>query len=106
MKKIIRKAWLGTLALATVITGACCTNKTTPGSNDDPNQTNNEASTKPSKKELRKRIEEIRERVREREMSCVYGSPEIIQRYGQETERLRKEADSLQNILDHYNEIK
>ncbi len=106
MKKFFRKAWLGILALVSVVTGACCTNQNTSGSSEDPNKVNNETQVKPSKKELKNRIEEIRARIQQREMSCVYGSPEIIENYARETQRLRKEADSLQYMLDHYNEIK
>lgn len=106
MKKLFRKVWLAMLAITAVITGSCCSNKTTSGTNDNPNQANNEAPAKPSKSELKKRIEAIREQVARRESACVYGSPEMMQRYGQETQRLRHEADSLQYILDHYNEIK
>ena len=102
--KLFRKAWVGIVALAALVVGACCTNKTTSNNGEDPNKANNETPTKPSKKELRARIEELRERVKEREMSCVYGSPEVLQRYGEETWRLRHEADSLQNILDHYDD--
>lgn len=102
MKKIFRKAWVGVLAVAAVIAGACGTNKNTRATNDDP--VNNEVNAKPTKQELRDRIMAIRQRIKEREMSCVYGSPEIIQQYGQETNRLRHEADSLQSILEHYDD--
>lgn len=93
MKKIFKKTWIGVIALATLIVGACCTHKTT---NDD----------KMSKKELQERIAQLKSIVEEREMSCVYGSPEIIAKYGQETRRLRQELDSLQNVLDNYDKKK
>lgn len=102
MKKVFRRAWVGILAAAAVIVGACCTNKNAPKQNDDP--INNEVNAKPTKSELTERIMAIREQIKKREMSCVYGSPEIIQQYGQETNRLRHEADSLQYILDHYDD--
>lgn len=93
MKKIFKKTWIGVVALATLIVGACCTHKTT---NDN----------KMSKKELQERIAELRAIVEEREMSCVYGSPEIIAEYGRETQRLRHELDSLQNELDNFGKRK
>ena len=85
MKKSFKKAWIGVLALSTLIVGACCTHREGM-----------------SKRELKARIAELKSIVEEREMSCVYGSPEIIEEYGRETRRLRQELDSLQNELDNY----
>lgn len=45
---------------------------------------------------IRERLEVLRNTIKERESSCVYGSPEIIQRYGQETRRLMDEAAELE----------
>lgn len=45
---------------------------------------------------IRERLEALRNTIKERESSCVYGSPEIIQSYGQETNRLREEAAELE----------
>ena len=93
MKRFFKKTWIGVVALATLIVGACCSSKNT---NDN----------KMSKKELKERIAELRAIVEEREMSCVYGSPEIIAEYGRETGRLRAELDSLQKELDNYGKCK
>ena len=48
---------------------------------------------------LRERLEVLRNTIMERESSCVYGSPEIIQEYGQETMRLKEEAGLLEMEL-------
>ena len=102
MKKLLNKAWIGILAVATVIVGACCSHKNAP-KNEDPNQVNNESNDhQMTKSELQARIDEIRTRVKERESSCVYGSPEVMENYGKETMRLRHEADSLQQVLDNW----
>lgn len=45
---------------------------------------------------LRERLEILRNTIMERESSCVYGSPEIIEQYGQETRRLKEEAAELE----------
>ena len=45
---------------------------------------------------IRERLEVLRNTIKERESSCVYGSPEIIQSYGQETRRLKDEAAELE----------
>ena len=45
---------------------------------------------------LRERLSQLRDIIRKREGSCVYGSPEIIERYGQETMRMKEEAAELE----------
>lgn len=93
MKKIFNKAWIGVVALTTLIVGACCTGKNT---NDNGL----------SKAELKERIDNLKSIVKDREMSCVYGSPEIIAEYGRETARLRHELDSLQKVYDDFDNRK
>lgn len=93
MKRFFKKTWIGIVAIATLIVGACCTHKTN----------NNDNTTK---QQLKERIAELKSIVEEREMSCVYGSPEIIAEYGRETQRLRHELDSLQNELDNFGKRK
>lgn len=85
MKKFFSKTWIGILALATIVVGACCSHKDTPGA---------------SKQELKDQLNALEKRIKEREMSCVYGSPEVMESYRQETARLRQEADSLQHEID------
>ena len=50
--------------------------------------------------ELRNRLEELQHAIQRREGACVYGSPEIIQKYGEETNRLRQEAAEIQRQLE------
>ena len=76
MKRTFKKAWIGVLAIMALIVGACCSNRTV-----DIN------GQKMTKKELKARVNELKAIVEEREMSCVYGSPEIIEKFGQETSR-------------------
>lgn len=45
---------------------------------------------------IRERLEVLRNTIKERESSCVYGSPEIIESYGRETNRMREEAAELE----------
>ena len=94
MKRVFNKVWIGMLALFALIIGACCSNQST----DNPN--------KMTKKQLKERIAKLKAAVEDREMSCVYGSPEIIAEYGRETARMRWELDSLQNELDNYGKCK
>lgn len=102
MKRTMKKVWIGIVAALAVVAAACCSHKNTQ-KDPEPDPANQESNEhKMTKRELKERIAEIRERIKEREMSCVYGSPEIIQEYGRETMRLRHEADSLQNLLDNY----
>lgn len=91
MKRTFRKAWIGVLAFTTLVVGACCSSKTV--------DVNGQQMTK---KELKARVDELKAIVEEREMSCVYGSPEIIAEYGAETRRLRSELNELQEKLDNF----
>ena len=91
MKRSFRKAWIGVLAITALVVGACCSNKTI--------EVNGQKMTK---KELQARVDELKAIVEEREMSCVYGSPEIIAEYGRETSRLRNELNELQEKLNNF----
>lgn len=48
---------------------------------------------------LQQRIAELQAALQMREGACVYGSPEVIQRYGEETQRMRTELSDLQDQL-------
>lgn len=48
---------------------------------------------------LQERVAEIQAALQRREGACVYGSPEIIQQYGEETRRMRQELTDLQDQL-------
>jgi len=110
--KIVKKTWIAILALATAIVAACTSAKhvnedTTGGSasadGDGLNVKNNDKISADSisarRAELQARLEKLRATIRDREMSCVYGSPEVIQSYSADTRAMRHEADSLQKVL-------
>ena len=94
-KYTMRRIWIGVLAGAALLVGACCSQKTV--------EINGKQMTK---KELKERVAQLKAVVEEREMSCVYGSPEIIAEYGQETSRLRQELKDLQYELDNFGKKK
>ncbi len=48
---------------------------------------------------LQQRIADLQQVLQYREGACVYGSPEIIQEYGEETRRLRQEVEDLNEQL-------
>ena len=48
---------------------------------------------------LQERIAELQAALQRREGAAVYGSPEIIQEYGKETQRMRDEVDALRKEL-------
>ena len=48
---------------------------------------------------LQERIVELQAALQRREGACVYGSPEIIEEYGRETNRMRQEVKSLQQQI-------
>lgn len=45
------------------------------------------------------RLQQLEKSIQRREGACVYGSPEVIQRYGEETRRLKQEAESIRQQL-------
>ncbi len=49
---------------------------------------------------LRKRIEELKRALQLREGACVYGSPEVIKKYGQKTLEMRQELEKLETQLE------
>lgn len=87
MKRFFQKGWIGLLAVVTVIVGACCSQRDAT-----------------RKADLQRRLDSVRSIIRQRESSTIYGSPEVMAGYGKETQRLRSQADSLQNEIDKINE--
>lgn len=52
---------------------------------------------------LQERIVQLQEALQRREGACVYGSPEVIEEYGRETQRLRNELQSVRKELKELN---
>ena len=107
MKKIIRTVWIGLLSGMAMLTASCCTqnkvNKTEQ--NTEQNNDQNPVTKKQMVEQLHQQLDSINYIIRQRESACVYGSPEIIQQYGEETRRLKKEAEDIVNkIKDLENE--
>ena len=80
MKKVVRTIWVGALS-GLAFLAACCTTKG--------------GLTRAERKQLVKERDSIQEILKGREGAAVYGTPEIIQRYGLETMRLRNQLDSI-----------
>lgn len=53
--------------------------------------------------ELKRQIADLKSALQRREGACVYGSPEVIEEYGRETDRMRQEIEALQNELNELN---
>lgn len=53
--------------------------------------------------ELQERIAELQTALQRREGACVYGSPEVIEEYGRETQRMKNEVDALRKELKDLN---
>ena len=79
MKKVVRTVWIGTLS-GLAFLAACCSAK---------------GLSKAERKQLIKERDSIQDTLTRREGAAVYGSPEIIARYGLETYRLRSQLDSI-----------
>lgn len=111
--KIVKKTWIGILALATAIVAACTATKRTtettesaephPADNDNVGVNDETVHPKDSisarRAEMQARLESLRATIKEREISCVYGTPEVMREYSARTRAMRHEADSLQNEL-------
>ena len=48
---------------------------------------------------MKQQLTELKRTLSSREGACVYGSPEVIQRYGEETQRLREQVEELENKI-------
>ena len=79
MKKVVRTVWIGALS-GLAFLAACCSGK---------------GLTKAERKQLIKERDSIQDILTRREGAAVYGSPEIIARYGLETYRLQNQLDSI-----------
>ena len=79
MKKVVRTVWIGALS-GLAFLAACCSQN---------------GLTRKERKQLVKQRDSIQEILTRREGAAVYGSPEIIARYGAETYRLQNQLDSI-----------
>lgn len=79
MKKVVRTVWIGALS-GLAFLAACCSAK---------------GLSKAEKRQLEQERDSIQQILASREGSAVYGSPEIIARYGLETYRLQNQLDSI-----------
>ena len=79
MKKITRTIWVGILS-ALAFLGACTSTK---------------GLTKSERNQLIQERDSIQSIITSREGACVYGSPEVIEAYGKETQRLRNQVKEI-----------
>ena len=79
MKKVVRTVWIGALS-GLAFLAACCSTK---------------GLSKAERKQLMHERDSIQDILTRREGAAVYGSPEIIARYGLETYRLQNQLDSI-----------
>ena len=119
MKKVVRTVWIGLLS-GLAFLAACTSSKNCSEAN---------ASAKANQEEMNEmnaRLERIEQRIKEmktpdnqdkraqlqqqldsinnilqrREGACIYGSPEVMEKYRNETLRLYKEASQIQKELE------
>ena len=53
---------------------------------------------------LQQRIADLQTTLQRREGACVYGTPEVMEEYGRETQRLREEIQGLKKQLKELNQ--
>lgn len=54
--------------------------------------------------ELQGQLDQLMQAIQRREGSCVYGSPEVIQRYGEETRRMHQQAEEIRQQIKELDE--
>lgn len=59
-----------------------------------------EMPKKERRAELQQRLDSLQSIIQEREMSCVYGSPEVMDRYRQRTAEIRQEAQNIEKEIE------
>lgn len=79
MKKIVRNIWIGALSGLAFVTACNCT----------------KGLSRHERKQLEKERDSIQEMLKERENAKIYGSPQVMSRYHNETYRLRNQLDSI-----------
>lgn len=79
MKKVVRTVWIGALS-GLAFLAACCSSK---------------GLSKAERKQLVRERDSIQDILARREGAAVYGSPEIIAKYGLVTYRLKSQLDSI-----------
>lgn len=129
MKKVVRTVWISILTGLAFLAACTCPNKMTKTEKkqakqerdsitDEVNKTEDPRQFTPKtvygpppanpnrikrfeqrKSELEERLQLLIETINEREGSELYGSPEVIEEYRQETEELRKEAADVEREL-------
>lgn len=70
------------------------------GEDVDLEQSAQQYEMKKQRVELTQRLEQLQNAIRDREGACVYGSPEVIEEYGRETQRMREEAAEIEKELE------
>ena len=53
---------------------------------------------------LQQRISDLQAALQRREGACIYGTPEVMEEYGRETQRMRGELEELQKQLKDLNQ--
>lgn len=113
MKKIVRAVWISLLSGLAVLVACKCHNKTAKVEEQiehdemvaerlygppvlDPVKD----SIVMRKAQLTRELDSINTIIERRANACVYGSPEVIQRYGEKTRELKAKAAEIQKQLD------
>lgn len=83
MKRFLQNMWIAVLALAAITVGSCSTQKNAA-----------------QRERLQHELDSVNQIIHSREGACIYGSPEVLQQYGNENRQLKAQADSLQKEID------
>lgn len=53
---------------------------------------------------LKQQLDSLQDVLKRRESACVYGSPEVMQRYGEQTNKIRQQMNEIQQELQKLDE--
>ena len=120
MKKVVRTVCIGALS-GLAFLAACCSSKMAAvygspeiianygaetarlryelDSINNRLEGNVDMETSKKRYQLQQRIADLQTALQRREGACVYGSPEVMEKYGQETNRMRQELKEAQTEL-------
>lgn len=93
MKKVVRTVWIGILSGLAFLTACAC----------HKNTTQDDLMKEQRRHELQEQLDQLTQAIQRREGACVYGSPEVIQQFGEETRRMKQEAEEIRKQLDELN---
>jgi len=90
----LSKLWVLVVSAMSVVLVACCvcSKRTTEVKTEDVS----------NREQMRHELDSLKKVQERRNAVVIYGTPEVMRSYGEESARLQQRIDSLQNVLDNH----